>query len=129
MIKFVRISPLYGYNVTNPLCFLPHPPLYAQDDGSKTKQAAALKPSTAAARNRRRREPSVQPAPPPPPVRLGDWGRAVGPAARIATRGAAAVEEEEEIAEGNNDAQQDQKTDRQRLMEDLAQNQEVVAAP
>ena len=44
-------------------------------------------------------------------------------------RRADVVEEEEEIAEGNNDAQQDQKSVRQRLMEDLAQNQQVVAAP
>lgn len=121
--KYIKeILPLYKNNVTNPLCLFLLRPLYAQDDGLKTKQAAALKPSTTATRNRRQQEPSVQPIPPPPPVRLGGWGQAVKPAAKIARREAAAVKEKEEIAEGNNDAQQDQKTDRQQLMKDLAEN-------
>ena len=88
---------------------------------------AALRASTVVARNRRRQEPSAQPAPLLPPVRRGNWGQAVRPAARIGRRRRAAAVGKEEEKEGNNDAQQDQETDRQRLTEEFAQNQEVVA--
>ncbi len=56
-------------------------------------------------------------------------GRGIGPAAR--TRGkkrVTEVEEEEDIAEGNNNAHEEQELDIQQLMEELTRNQEAEVA-
>lgn len=82
----------------------------------------------AAARNCRAQESLALPAL-PPAVCGGSRGLRVGPATR--TRGrkrATVVEENEDIAEGNNNAYNDQEANIQQMMEELAQNQEAKAA-
>ena len=107
----------------------PRPTLFTPMIASSTaEQAAALRALSTAASNRRPRGTLALPTP-PPTLCGGGRGRGVGPAAR--TRGrkrGTAVEEDKNMAEGNNDVYEEQEADIQQLMKELARNQEAEVA-
>lgn len=64
-----------------------------------------------------------------PALHGGGQGQGVGPTTRTwEKRRTAAAGEDKDMAEGNNDAQKDQKADMLQMKEEWARNQEVEAA-